>query len=140
MDSAIVVATITASASILVAAVTFWLTKRHQLTMEWRQQKLSHYRELLAALSDLAVDGTDKDEANMRFARAVNTIGLIGSQSAVAALMAYHDEVKYSNSKRSPDRHDELLVRLILAIRQDIGLVKDDVATFNFHLIGKSPT
>ena len=70
MGSNILIAVITSSGTILVAVATFYLTKRHQFKVEWRHKKLNHYKVLLSALSDLAVDGTDKEEANKRFALA----------------------------------------------------------------------
>ena len=71
MNEVVVVASIAAYASIIVAALTFLLTKRHGLAVQWRNEKMNHYQVLLSSLSDLAVDGTDKDDANMRFALAV---------------------------------------------------------------------
>jgi hypothetical protein len=140
MNEAIVVAIIAASASIIVAALTFFLTKRYELYVQWRSEKMNHYRVLFSALSDLAVDGADKDDANKRFALASNTISLAAPQYVINALMAFHDEVKFSNPNKLPERHDKLLNELLLAVRRDIGLVKgDDSATFNFHLIGSAP-
>jgi hypothetical protein len=101
---------------------------------------MNHYRVLFSALSDLAVDGADKDDANKRFALASNTISLAAPQYMINALMAFHDEVKFSNPNKLPERHDKLLNELLLAVRRDIGLAKgDDSATFNFHLIGSAP-
>jgi len=140
MNEGIIVAAITASATILGAAVTYLLTKRHELAVQWQNEKLNHYKVLLSSLSDLAVDGTDKDDANMRFALAANTIALVAPQDVITALMAYHEEVKFSNQNRSPARHDELLRVLLLAIRKDIGRTRgDDIRSFNFHLIGAAP-
>jgi hypothetical protein len=140
MSNSIAVAIITASASIVIAALTFFLTKKHELSVQWRGEKLNHYKVLFSALSDLAVDGTNKDDANKRFALAVNTISLAAPQFVINALMAYHDEIKFSNQNKSPERHDKLLNELLMAVRSDIGLAKgDDVATFNFHLIGSAP-
>jgi len=141
MNDAIIVAIITASGGLVVAALTFYLTKRHELSVQWQKDKLNHYKVLLSALSDLAVDGTDKDNANMRFSLAVNTIALAAPQDVINALMAFHDEVKFSNPDKLPDRHDKLLKQVMLAIRRDIGLAKgDDAQHFNFHLIGSAPT
>jgi hypothetical protein len=140
MKEAIWVAIISVSGSILVAALTFYFTKRHELSIAWRKDKLNHYKVLFSALSDLAVDGTDKNEANMRFALAVNTIALAAPQSVIETLMAFHNEVKFSNPNKSPENHDKLLIALLLAVRKDIGLAKgDDASSFNFHLIGTSP-
>jgi hypothetical protein len=140
MGSSVLVAIITVSGSIIVAAITFYLTKRYQLKVEWQREKLNHYKALLSALSDLAVDGIDKNDANQRFALAANTIALVAPQYVITALMNFHDEVKYSNPNRTVDKHDRLLIDLLLAIRQDIGLsTEDDKKSFNFHLIGKAP-
>jgi hypothetical protein len=140
MNDSIAVAIIAASGSILLAALTFYLTKKHQLKVEWQREKLNHYKVLLSSLSDLAVDGTDKTEANMRFALAVNTIALVAPQNVIDALMTFHDEVKFTNQNRSPEKHDKLLNQLLLAIRQDIDLTrKDNPNTFSFHLIGTAP-
>ena len=140
MDDTILVAIITVSGSILVAALTFYLTKRHEIKVQWQREKINHYKVLLSALSDLATDGTDKEDANMRFSLATNTIALVAPQYVIDALMSFHDEVKYSNPNKSPEEHDRLLIQLLLAIRKDIGLAaKDDVDTFTFHLIGSAP-
>ena len=140
LNVTIIVAVVSASASILAAALTFYLTKRHELAVQLRHEKLNHYKVLLAAISDLAVDGTNKTDANMRFALAVNTIGLAAPQYVISALMAFHDEVKYTNPCKSDERHDRLLNELLLAIRKDIGLAKgDNAGTFKFHLIGVAP-
>ena len=139
MNEAIVVAIIAASSSIVVSALTFFLTKRYELYVQWRNEKMNHYKVLFSALSDLAVDGTDKDDANMRFALASNTISLAAPQYVINDLMAFHDEVKFSNLNKLPERHDKLLNELLLAVRRDIGLAKgDDSATFSFHLIGSA--
>ena len=140
MNEGIIVAIIMASASILGAAITYMLTKRHELAVQWQNEKTNHYKVLLSALSDLAVDGTDKRDANMRFALAVNTIALVAPQYVIKALMDFHDEVKYSNPQKSADRHDDLLKALLLAVRKDIGRARgDEAASFVFHLIGSAP-
>ena len=137
MSETIIVTIITVSSTILLASLTFYLTKRHELSVQWRNEKLNHYKVLFSSLSDLAVDGTDKNKANMNFALAANTIALAAPQYVIDSLMAFHNEVKFSNPDKSPDRHDKLLIGLLLAVRKDIGLAKgDNGSTFNFHLIG----
>lgn len=51
MDSAIFVALITTAGSILVASLSFYLTKRSQLEMDRQQNKVNHYKVLLSAYS-----------------------------------------------------------------------------------------
>lgn len=130
----------TVSGSILVASLTYNITKHSQTKTEWQHEKTNQYKVLISAMSDLAVDGKDKKEANERFSLASNTICLVAPQYVVTALMKFHDEVKYSNPNKSVERHDVLLKELVLAIRKDIGLSKsDNKDTFLFHLIGPAP-
>ena len=136
MDTSIIVALITVAGGV----IAFSLKKRHEIESEWKKDKLNHYKVLLSALSDLAVDGTDKDKANERFSLAVNTIALVAPQSVISVLMEYHDYVKFSNKERTPEGHDILLNKLLLVIRKDIGLSKkDNPKSFNFHMIGSKP-
>lgn len=76
----------------------------------------------------------------MRFAHSVNTIALVAPQYVVTALMNLHDEVKYNNPNRSLKNEEKLIIELMLSIRKDIRLTKqDDINSFNFHLIGTAP-
>jgi hypothetical protein len=141
VDPTVIVAIIAGAASIIVAALSFWLTKRAERKDALQQRKLEHYRALLSAISDLAVDGVNKDEANKRFAQAANTIALVAPPRVISALIAFHDEVKFSNPNRSADGHDKKLKDLLLAIRWSLELpFEDDPSTFDFHLIGSQPT
>ena len=140
METGIIIAIISASASILVAALSFALNKWSERKNSIQQRKLAHYQELLYSISDLAVDGVDKDKANQRFANAANTIALVAPQYAIDALMAFHDEIKFSNPNHTQEGHDKALINLLLAIRKSLELpFKDDPKTFNFHLIGAQP-
>lgn len=140
MNTSIIATLITVSGGIMVAALTFYLTKRHEIKVEWQKQKLNHYKVLLSSLSDLAVDGTDKEKANMNFSLAANTIALVAPQYVISSLMTFHDHVKFTNPNKSQEEHDRLLRELLLAIRKDIGLAeKDNLKTFDFHLIGAAP-
>ena len=140
----ILVAIIGGSVSIFSIALSYYLTKRYQLFVDLRNEKISHYKILLTAISDLAVDGMDKEDANRRFSLAANTIALVAPQYVIEALMVFHNWVNYSNREnwdKSPEKHDKLLKELLLSVRKDIGLAKgDNSKTFNFHLIGSAPT
>ena len=138
MDNSVLIAIISASASLLVAALTFYLTKRHQTRADWKREKLEHYRKLLVSLSDLAVYGKNKEKANQDFSEFSNTICLVASQEVIHKLMLLHNEIKQSNEKRNWDLEVKLINDLMIEIRKDIGLTKkDDVQKFDFHLIGK---
>lgn len=134
MDVPVLVAVISAAASIAVAAVTFFLTKRKEREAEWRKQKLEHYREFLEALSGTV--GTDATrEGQLRWAKSCNTIGLVASQSVLKALWQFQDAIAKSNPRPSSEAHDRCLNQLMLAIRADLGVSpQDDPGTFNFRL------
>lgn len=137
MNPAIFVAIITASASIVAAAMSFILTKRAERKDILQQRKLNHYQELLSAISDLAIDDIDKGEANIKFARSVNTIALVAPLEVINALMDFHVETRISNPNRTLRGHDERLKELLLAMRKSLELpFKDNPANFNFHLVG----
>jgi len=139
MTNEVLVAVITASGSVVVAAVSYFLTKRQQREAEWRDSKLNHYKVLLASISDLAVNNADVD-AHHRFALALNTLALVAPQKVVEAMLAFHEGVKISTEDRSPERHDQLLAQLLLAIREDLGMKpKDNPRTFRYHLVGAPP-
>ena len=139
METSILIAIISASASIIVAALSFALNKWAERKNSLQQRRTIHYQELLNAISDLAVDGIDKEKANQRFASAANTIALVAPQYVIDTLMTFHDEVKFTNPNPSRDGHDRKLKELLLAIRKSLDLpYKDNPNTFNFHLIGSA--
>ena len=140
METSIIVAIISAAASIIAAALSFALNKRAERKAALQQRKVTHYQELLNSQSDLAVDGTDKDKANQRFANAANTIALVPPLYVIEALMRFHEEAKFSNPNKTHEGHDRALRELLLAIRKSLELpFRDDPQTFDFHLIGSSP-
>jgi hypothetical protein len=134
MNVQITVALIAASASILVAAITFFLTKSKERSAHLQQRKQSQYQELLSAISDLADYSVTQEQGQRRFAAAVNTIVLVAPQSVIDALMAYYRELASGTTNRQ--RRVELLKRLILEIRKSLELpFDDDPNTFDFELV-----
>lgn len=140
ISTEIIIVIISTLGSLITAALGFFLTKRYEIKTEWRKRKISYYEALFISLSDLAVDGTNKEEANQRFSKAFNSVVLIASQEVISALIEFHDYIKFSNSQKNPEKHDELLTKLVIKVRKDIGLTsKDDINSFKFHLIGSRP-
>ena len=122
METTVFVAIITAGASIILSALSFFLTKKKKREAELRKQKLDSYTELLSALSNL----TGKDvtfESKKRLAQIVNHIWLIAPYSVTKALTDFLDESSDSNrSNFSQEGHDRLLTILLHAIRKDLGV------------------
>jgi hypothetical protein len=139
MDVSVQVAIISAATGIVVAAGSFVWTNRQRRQDDLRQRKLGHYKELLSAFSELAIDGTDKEAGNLRLCRAMNTIALVAPQAVITALMDYHSEVQFSNPNRTKEGHDQRLTVLLLQIRKSLELPPDNPQTFKFHFIGSKP-
>ena len=139
MEPGVIVAVTGVVGSVLTAALSYTFAKRRQLDDQWRKSKLTHYRRLLSAISDLAVDN-QAHQAHRRFALAINTIALVAPQAVVEATLAFHDGVKGSGTGKTIEEHDRLLSRLMLAIRADLRIrPKDDAGTFKYHLAGAPP-
>jgi len=134
MDTPILVAVISAAASITIAAITFFLTKSKEREAEWRKQKLEHYREFLDALSGTV--GTDSTpDAQRRWAKSANTIGLVASQHVLTALWKFQDTIARSNPNKSIEDHNLKLNQLMLTIRADLGVTPADKPEhFSFRL------
>src|SRR5437870_4063145 len=91
MTETVWIALITSFSPIAATIATLWLSRNNQLRLAWRKDKLDRYEELLDALSCLAIDGEDWDQANNRFAKAAITLTLVAPQYVVTALMELHD-------------------------------------------------
>jgi hypothetical protein len=121
MEAQVIVAIISAAAAIVVAAVSFYLTKSKEREAEWQRYKFELYKELVQSLSGTV--GTEATpEGHRRFAAACNNLHLIASNGVLAALHDFQDEIRVSNPKKSDDRHDALLWRLEWEIREDLRI------------------
>ncbi|MFZ5452297.1 MAG: hypothetical protein ACOZF2_10590 [Thermodesulfobacteriota bacterium] len=130
---------ISASATVIVAALSFFLNKRAERKAALQQRKLAHYQELINALSDL-VNDLDQDKANLRFNNAFNTMALVAPQNVIDSLMKFHDQIRISNPNKSEEGYDRTLKELLLAIRKSLEMpFRDDPHPFNFHLVGSLP-
>lgn len=113
-------AIITALATIIVSAGTFFFTKKAERAAVWRSKKLTYYEEFFAAASGI-VGEKSPGSAKVRFANAVNNLHLVGSPGVIRALHAFTDEIAASNRENmSNERHDELWSLLVWEIRADL--------------------
>ncbi|WP_316674755.1 hypothetical protein [uncultured Tolumonas sp.] len=133
MDNTIVVSIIAASASIVVAAITYWTTKSREREADWRKEKLIHYKEYMSALSGI-LGSNSSPESKKRYTFAFNSVALFASQQVIECLHQYQELTRLSQVPL--EAHDKLLTNLVLAIRQDLKLnPKDNALTFKFHVI-----
>ncbi len=119
MNSTVVIASVTALASFLAVIVTSWLTRKREHDADLRKLKFSQYQEFLLAISGI-VGNRGTDEAQRRFADAVNSILLVGTEKILIALQEYMAENSYYNKQRSPNKLNQLLNVLLRAMREDI--------------------
>jgi hypothetical protein len=123
MDTSVVVSVIAAASSVMVAAASFYLTKAKEREADWRKYKFEQYKEFLVSISGIV--GTDSTpEGNRAFAKASNTLHLIGSKGVLEALHAYQTEIRVSNPDPSVELQYELLSRLVWEIRKDARIPK----------------
>ena len=134
----IYIALITVTGSIVVASASFFLNENAKRKRELQQKKFEHYDLLFKSISALVTQKISKKEADEQFSQAVNTIALVASQEVITSIINFHDYIGPSNTDSKSDKqHDELLVRLVLAVRKDIGISKkDNDESFVFHLFG----
>jgi hypothetical protein len=133
MDAAVIVALITVPGSIIGAALSFYLTKRHERMMEWQREKINHYKAFLSAITDVSNNKFD-ESALQKLANASNELAIIAPQEVIMTWMNLFDEISSPNFTK--DRQDELMKKLVLSIRRDINLPnKDDPLSFSFELI-----
>ena len=131
MSAVVLVAVIGALSSIFLAAFAYWTTKRKEREAEWRKEKLTYYKAFVESLS--ATVGADATpEGHRTFAKATNNLLLFAPQSVIAAVDAFREEIRVSNTQTTRERHDKLLALMLMAIRKDIGIhPKDDPDSFS---------
>ncbi len=121
MDTSVVVSAIAAASGVIVAAVSFFLTKKREREADWRKYKYEQYKEFMVSISGI-VAGDSTPEGNRAFARSCNTLHLIGSKGVLVALHAYQDEVGSSNPSHSAAKESAMLSKLVWEVRKDIEI------------------
>ncbi|GAB1261814.1 hypothetical protein [Aurantivibrio plasticivorans] len=135
MSTNILVAIISGSVAIIVAAFSYWSAKEREREAEWRKEKLGHYKEFITALAS-SVGSFGAPEAKKRYAIAFNTVGLFASHEVITRLHEYQEVTRLPAGELDQETHDSLLSKLVLAIRKDLKLKpKDEVETFKYLLI-----
>jgi hypothetical protein len=134
MNTSVIVAVISAAAGVIVTTVSFYLTKKKEREADWRKYKYEQYKEFLLSMSGIV--GTDSTpEGNRSFAKASNTLHLIGSKGVLVALHAFQDEIRISNANKSDAKHDALLSKLVWEIRKDLSIPgTSEVSDFSMYL------
>lgn len=141
MAAEIATALIAASGAIVLAGTTYWFTKKREREAEIRKEKLEHYKDFVASLSGI-ISGEATNEGQRNFARACNKLNLVAPQAVVRALQNFQQEIKTSNQSRSTKRHDELMSKMFIEMRKDLGITptdKDESFVFGLWSAGVPP-
>jgi hypothetical protein len=134
MSAEVVTASISAASALLVAVAGYYLTKKRERDAEWRKEKLGYYKTLVSSLSTI-LEGESSPEGQIAFAKSCNDLLLFAPQSVIVALQAFQDQIRESNVNKSRERHDQLLSKLLIEMRRDLGVKpQDDPTTFRVML------
>ncbi|MDQ2773209.1 MAG: hypothetical protein M3Y54_22215 [Bacteroidota bacterium] len=119
MEISLITALISTGSAVLVAGLTYYLSKRREQEIEWRKLKLEHYRAYLAALSGVVSSRSTPDN-QLKYADAANNIQLVAPEIVLTALYKFQDVIKLSNNAVSIGAHDKALTELLHAMRADV--------------------
>lgn len=127
-------------AAIISAALSYYFTKKNQMSIEERKLKEEYYTDFIKAVSGVVVQSDEKSKDDL--ADKQNRLLLIGSSEVVTKLLIFHDYIKPESQEKNgfdSSRHDELLTELLKAMRKD--LYKHKKINDNYplvHLTGRS--
>lgn len=128
-------------AAIISAALSYYFTKKNQLSIEERHLKEVYYTDFIKAVSKVVVLA-NSNEAKDDLADKQNRMLLIGSSEVVTNLMIFHDYIKPESQKLQgfdSDIHDQLLTELIMSMRKDLYNSKKVNDKYpKIHLTGRS--
>jgi len=119
MDTAVLVAGISASAALAVASLSYFFNKRSEREGQWRKLKLDHYKEYISALSGV-VSRRSTAGSQARYADAVNLMTLVAPPVVLACTIRIFGRGWASNAAKSQQRHNETLTTLLREIRRDV--------------------
>jgi hypothetical protein len=126
MSDDLLVALIASSGAIVLAAISYWLTKKRERDSELRKEKLEHYKELSVCLSGI-IRGEGTPESQRAYSLIRNKLNLIAPFAVLEALREYSQATSAQNpSPAVGEPHDRLLSALFYEIRKDLGVKPKD--------------
>ena len=107
--------------AIVSASLSYYFTKRLQMTADERRLKREYYQKYLIALNDIGINPKNIDCQN-NFAKLHNTITLIGNPDVVKNVMDFHtfNIERREDSNDNKQNHDKILTNLIKSMRVDL--------------------
>ncbi len=137
-DTSVLVAIISSASALVVATMTYSLSKRRERESEWRKLKLEHYKNYVKALSGV-VGSRANLQSHISYADAVNSLVLVAPPAVLQALYSFQEVIRYSNIEKTLENHDEALSVLLREIRNDVHPRKPSDDLMVFHLMDIPP-
>jgi hypothetical protein len=139
MNPVILAAAIGALATLIVALIAHFSARRREYQLKNLQFKLDRYADFLGGFADIGSDHPTR-EANMRVAEAINVMNLIASRQVLSHVYELLDYVNSHGSVRGDGQYsvreqDEIVRKIVLAIRRDLGEEAPNLADFRFRAI-----
>jgi len=134
MDTAIIVAIISAAAALILQAISSYLTKSREREADWRKQRLEYYRRYFELLNKV-VATKPSDNDRKEYAIASSALYLVAPNEVMLAMRKFQD-----NNTASEERKQKLLGDIVWVIREDLGFPPaDDKNGFDVRLWGIKP-
>jgi len=134
MDATIITAIISVLGSILVASAGYYFTKMREREAAWRSDKLNYYKAFIRSVNGV-LEGQNTKEGREEFSKACDDLLLFAPQNVLEAMFKYLDSTKTGATEEQSNKHDELLSKLMLEIRKDLGISpKDNELSFKVKL------
>ncbi|MFC3678154.1 hypothetical protein [Ferrovibrio xuzhouensis] len=120
MDTAIIVAVISAAAALIVQAVSSFLTRSREREADWRKQRLEYYRRYFELLNKV-VATKPTDIERKEYAIACSALYLVAPSDVMMAMKEFQDKRDHPRAER-----EKLLGNIVWVIRKDLGFPPSD--------------
>jgi hypothetical protein len=135
MNAAIWAATVGGLATLLVATISHLFSRRREYQLKNLQFKLDRYADFLGGFAEIGSE-QKTHEAHLRIASAVNTMNLFASREVLEHVYALLEYVRsHQDQSYSRERQEEIIRKIIVAIRSDLGGKTSDLSNFAFRMI-----
>lgn len=132
MNASIWVAVISVIGGILSAAATYLFTQNRDMEVYWQHEKINYYKDFMKSVPELDTDNTRKEN----FCLSLSTLYAVAPQYVINSVKKFCDELMVPKPNISNDKILLSYKKLILDIRKDIGVFKEDKEdTFEVFII-----
>ena len=135
MNVEIKVAIIAGLVTFAATIIAYFLERRRERQLKELEFRFDRYKDFLAAFAEMG-SSYKTHEAHLKLANAVNSMNLIASRPVLNHAYSLIDYVQtHRGSSYSVAEQDEIICRIILAIRDDLGQNTSEFQGFPFRTI-----